>query len=277
LGIVTSLTQRLGTPADAKLLIINCDDLGMSHAVNSGVYDALRRGYATSASLMPPCPWAADAAIRYRGEDIGVHLTLNSEWDRYRWGPITRASSLVNRDGTFLSDADATWRYADIDDVAAECRAQIECALAWGLDISHLDSHIHVLQHVGSFFELYLDLAIEFRLPIRFSGTDPSAGSQLRELASQAGVVSPDYIVHLHEMGTKKIIEQALQDLRPGVTEIYSHPAVDAPELRGFAQDWPDRVSDHDLLTNSKLIANLIERAGATLLGYHPLRELMRE
>jgi predicted glycoside hydrolase/deacetylase ChbG (UPF0249 family) len=275
---VTSLVERLGHPPGAKLLIVNCDDLGLGHAVNVGVYDALRRGVATSATLMVPCPWARDAAARYRGEDVGVHLTLNAEWDHYRWGPITSAGSLVDTDGVFPREAAAVWRRAEPEEVRRECHAQIERALAWGLDITHLDSHIHVLQRPDHFFDVYLELAVRFRLPLRLTGagTDAAAGSRLRELAARAGVVVPDRTVHLHEMGTRKIIQRVFADLGPGVTEIYAHPAVDTPELRAFAQDWPDRVGDHQLLTDGVTIPTLVERAEATLIGYRPLRDLMR-
>ncbi len=85
------LAERLGHPADARILIVNCDDLGMCHSANEGVYDSLRDGLATSASLMVPCPWAREAAAHYRGEDVGVHLTLTAEFELYRWGPCTQA------------------------------------------------------------------------------------------------------------------------------------------------------------------------------------------
>ncbi len=98
---MSELAERLGHGPDDRVLIINCDDLGSSHAANLGSYEALRTGLGTSATLMVPCPWARDAAARYRGEDVGVHLTLNSEYDLYRWGPITRAPSLHDGDGGF--------------------------------------------------------------------------------------------------------------------------------------------------------------------------------
>ena len=89
-----TLVERLGHAADARLVIINADELGLTRASNVGVYDALRHGAATSASLMVPAPWARDAAAGYRGEDVGVHLTFNAEWDTYRWGPISHSPSL---------------------------------------------------------------------------------------------------------------------------------------------------------------------------------------
>ncbi|MSZ30104.1 MAG: ChbG/HpnK family deacetylase, partial [Actinobacteria bacterium] len=98
---VTTLAERLGYSEDARLLIINCDDLGSTRAANVAIYESLREGLATSATLMVPCPWARDAAAEYRGEDVGVHLTLNSEWENYRWGPITRSPSLLDGDGGF--------------------------------------------------------------------------------------------------------------------------------------------------------------------------------
>ena len=167
---VTSLAERLGHPPDARLLIVNCDDLGSSHAANVGVYEALREGVATSATLMVPCPWAREAASRYRGEDVGVHLTLNAEYDLYRWGPITQAPSLLDGDGGFPRTIGDVWDHADIDEVRRECRAQIERAIYWGFDVSHIDSHMGTLQLRPEFFDVYLELAVDFGLPLRLSG-----------------------------------------------------------------------------------------------------------
>src|SRR5437762_13633341 len=131
------LAERLGFPPDAKLLIVNCDDLGSSHAANVGVYEALRDGVATSATLMVPCPWAREAASRYRGQDVGVHLTLNAEYDLYRWGPITHAPSLLDGDGGFLRTIEDVWDHADRGEVRRELRAQAERAIYGGFDVGH--------------------------------------------------------------------------------------------------------------------------------------------
>ncbi len=118
-----SLAARLGRAPDARLVIVNCDDLGSSRSANVAVYDALRNGVATSASLMVPCPWARDAAAMYRGEDVGVHLTLNAEWDTYRWGPITHAPSLLDGDGGFPRTVTDVWDHADLDEARREPRS----------------------------------------------------------------------------------------------------------------------------------------------------------
>ena len=273
-----SLAERLGYEAGAKLLIINADDLGSTHSANVGVYEALRGGLATSATLMVPCPWAREAAARYRGEDIGVHLTLNAEYDLYRWGPITHAPSLLDGDGGFPRTIDDVWDHADLDEVRRELRAQVERAIYWGFDVSHLDSHMGTLQLRPEFFDVYLELAVDFRLPLRLSGasTERIIGFPFRQLAADEGVVFPDNFVHVRGTGTRRALERTLADLRPGVTEIYLHPAVDSPELRAITHDWTNRVDDHELVTRDRSMATMIERVGAKLVGYRELRELMR-
>ena len=272
------LVERLGYPEDAKLLVLTCDDLGFCHAANVGVYEALRQGLATSASLMVPCPWARGAAADYRGEDVGVHLTLNSELDLYRWGPITQAPSLLDGDGGFPRTVTDVWDHADLDEVRRECRAQVERAILWGFDVSHLDTHLGALQSRPEFFDVYLDLAVEFRLPLRLSGarTQSLIGFPFRDLAAEEGVVFPDDLVTMPAVGARKVLFDAIERLQPGVTEVYLHPAVDSPELAAMSPDWEARVDDHDLLVADERLRGALEAAGVTLIGYRPLRDLMR-
>lgn len=278
---MTSLAERLGYDADDRLVIINCDDLGMCHAANVGVYESLRAGVATSATLMVPCPWGREAAASYLGEDVGVHLTLNAEWDLYRWGPITQAPSLLDGDGGFPRTTADVWDHADLDEVRRECRAQIERAILWGFDVSHLDSHMGTLQLRPEFFDVYLEMAIDFRLPLRLSSTSSERliGFPARELAAEEGVVFPDHFVVVANpagVGSRRAIEKVLFDLRPGVTEVYLHPAADSPELRAVAPDWPNRVDDLHLLVHDASLRTRIERSGAKLIGFRELRDLQR-
>ncbi len=275
---MTSLAERLGFTPDDRVVIINCDDLGMCHAANEGIYAALRTGLATSASLMVPCPWARQASRDYMGEDVGVHLTLNAEWDTYRWSPITSAPSLLDGDGGFPRTVTDTWDHADLDEVRRELRAQVERAILWGFDISHLDSHMGTLQLRPEFFDVYLDLAVEFALPLRLSGasTEKLIGFPFRQLAADEGVVFPDHFIHVPGVGSRNAIERALFDLRPGVTELYAHPATDTPELRAIAPDWAARVDDLHLLTSDAAIRAMVERSGVKLIGFKALRDAMR-
>jgi len=138
----STLTERLGRTPDARLVIISCDDLGAFQAANEGVYQSLRKGVATCASLMVPAPWARHAVLNYADDDIGVHLTLNSEHAMYRWGPITHAPSLQSGEGGFPRTIDDLWEHADSTEVFRECRAQIARAIEWGIDVTHLAPHL---------------------------------------------------------------------------------------------------------------------------------------
>lgn len=275
---MSQLAERLGHDPEDRLLIVNCDDLGFAHASNQGVYRSLRDGFATSASLMVPCPWSRQAASGYRGEDVGVHLTLIAEYDLYRWGPITHAPSLLDGDGGFPRTNVDAWEHADVDEVRRECRAQIERAILWGFDVSHLDSHMGTMQLRPEFFDVYLDLAVEYQLPIRLSGesSQRSIGFPFRRLAAEEGVLFPDHFVYANGIGSRRVLERALFDLRPGVTEVYVHPAVDTPELRAIHDEhWAGRIDDLDLVTSIDL-RSFLDRAGVTLIGYRELRDAQR-
>jgi predicted glycoside hydrolase/deacetylase ChbG (UPF0249 family) len=284
---VTSLAEQLGHEPDAKLVIFTADDLGSSHAANVGVYEALRSGLATSASLMVPCPWAREAAARYRGEDVGVHLTLNAEHDLYRWGPITQAPSLLDGDGGFPRTTTDLGEHADVDEVRRECRAQIERAIYWGFDVSHLSSHLGAMERRPELFDVALELAVEFRLPLRLpdAAAELDIGFPFRQLTAAEGVIAPDYLVRVaipplgrndQRAPVRRLAERALFDLRPGVTEICLRPAIDTAELRSLASDWASRVDDHDLAIADGALRSLAARAGATMIGYRSLRELQR-
>jgi chitin disaccharide deacetylase len=275
---VTELAERLGYPGDARLLIVNCDDLGSSHSANDACYEALRDGIATSATLMVPCPWSREAAARYRGEDVGVHLTLTSEWDLYRWGPITHAPSLVDGDGGLPRTIQEVWDHADLDEARRELRTQVERAILWGFDVTHLDSHMGTVQLKPEFFDIYLELAVEFGLPMRMTGAsaERAIGFPARRLAAEEGVVFTDWFVHVPGVGSRKAFEKVLYDLRPGVTEILAHPAIDTGELRASHPDWANRVDDHQLLVHDKDIRAMAERAGVVFIGFRELRDLQR-
>ncbi len=273
-----SLLDRLGSAPGSRLLVLNCSELGFCHAANLGVLDALRSGLATSASLIVPAPWARDAAHRYRGEDVGVRLTLNAEHDRYRWGPITQAPSLLDGDGGFPRSVVDLWDHADLDEVRRECRAQVERAVLWGLDVTHLDAHLDALVLRPEFLDIYLDLAVEYALPLRLAGTEQEvqAGFPFRALAAEAGVLFPDRVVDWPGDADAGAMVELLCEVEPGVTEVTFRPAVDTPELRAVTEDWQARTADHRLLTSVAPVTDALREAGASLIGYRPLRALMR-
>jgi predicted glycoside hydrolase/deacetylase ChbG (UPF0249 family) len=276
---VSTLAERLGYAADSKLVILSCDDLGSCHAANVGVYEAIRTGVATCASIMVPAPWAKHAADMYRpGDDVGVHLTLNAEHDHYRWGPITHAPSLQSGEGGFPRDLDDLWEHADPVEVYRELKAQTERVIAWGIDPTHLAPHLTAITLRPEFFDVYIELACEFSLPIRLPSTitEEQAGFPFRRLAGEHGVVFPDHFDHDWRAGSRERVLRALTDLQPGVTELHVQPAIDTPEVRAMTASAEQWIDDYAFVTADPALPALIDEVGAVLIGYRQLRDAMR-
>jgi predicted glycoside hydrolase/deacetylase ChbG (UPF0249 family) len=241
------------------------------------VYQAIRDGVATCASIMVPAPWARYAADQYKGEDIGVHLTLNAEHPLYRWGPLTHAPSLLSGEGGFPRSVDDLWEHADSTEVLRECRAQIERALAWGIDVSHLAPHLTSITLRPEFFDVYLELAVEFKLPIRLPSTisADAAGFPFRQLAADEGIVFPDHFDHDWRTGSRERVLSALASLEPGVTEIHVQPSIDTAEVRALGEVATGWIDDLALATSDEL-RSAVTASGAVLIGYRELRDAMR-
>lgn len=273
-----TLAERLGYAADTKLVILSCDDLGSCHAANVGVYQAIRDGAATCASIMVPAPWAQHAAGEYRStDDIGVHLTLNAEHASYRWGPVTHAPSLLSGEGGFPRDLDDLWEHADPDEVYRELTAQVSRAIAWGIDVTHLAPHLTAITLRPEFFGIYLDVATEFRLPVRLPSTVSAeqAGFPFRKLAAEQGVLFPDHFDHDWRAGSRERVLSALASLEPGVTELHVQPAIDTLEVRALTPHAEQWIDDLAFVTDDAL-RTAIDDAGAVLIGYRELRDAMR-
>jgi hypothetical protein len=274
-----NLGARLGHGAGARLLIVNCDDLGSSHAANVAIEAALRRGLATSATLMVPCPWAFDAVQRCQGLDIGVHLTLTCEYPGYRWRALTGAASLHDDQGFMPATADAVWAKADLAEVRAECRAQIDQALAWGVDVTHLDAHMGTMQVDPRFFEIYVDLGAEYRLPLRMAGenSERRLGFPARAMAAGRGLAFTDhFIAPPWGVTARGTFVERVQMLRAGVSEIFLHPVQDGPELRGYdLQAAGLRAADAEWVMEADLKA-LLTAYGVKTISFRPLRDLHR-
>ena len=276
---MTTATEALGLDDDAMAIILTCDELGFSYGVNSAIYAALRMHQATSASVMVPAPWARAAAAHYTGEDVGVHLTLNSELDQYRWGPITHSPSLLDGDGAFPRTIDDIWEHADTEEVRREWQAQIERAQLWGFAVGHLDTHLSGVELKPEFFDVYLDLAEKYRLPIRLPGAEEERriGFPFRALATERGVLAPDRVISLGTLGNDEAsLREALSSLEPGVTELHVHPAHDSPELRAATPSWETRVNEVILLEVAAKILDEFGESAPQRIGYGKLTEAMR-
>lgn len=274
---MATLLEVLGRPPDARLVVIVCDGLGSSHAANVAVYRALREGVATTAGLQVPCPWARGAVLHHQGEDIGVSLTVNAEHDAYRWGPITTAPSLLDGDGGFPRTPADLWEHADVEETRREARSQVERAILWGFDVTHLAAHLDALCSRPELFDVLLDLAIEYDLPLVLPDPEVDLGFPARALAEEEGVLVPDHVVPVPlPRQARGALEAAIADLPPGVTALHVRPAEDTPELRAITPHWAPRVGDAHLVTHDWGFRAALARSGAELIGFRPLREAQR-
>jgi predicted glycoside hydrolase/deacetylase ChbG (UPF0249 family) len=207
-----------------------------------------------------------------------VHLTLNAEHDLYRWGPITHAPSLLDGEGGFPRTTSDLWEHADLEEVRRECRAQVERAIVWGFDVSHLASHLSALVRRPEFFDVYLDLAVEFGLPVRLPGAEEerTLGFPLRRLAAEEGIVFPDHFAAARAFGSRDRVAKVVESLQPGVTEIHVQPATDTPEVRAMSPEhWSSWVDDLDLVCQQGALRASLEAAGAVPIGFRELRALV--
>ena len=268
-----TLAQRLGYPADAKLIIVHADDLGETHAVNAAAITALEAGAVNSASMMVPCPWFPEIAHYAKSHpeaDLGLHLTLTSERIYYRWGPAAstdKVPSLVDRSGYFFHDWEQH-QQINSSDVETELRAQIERALAMGVRPTHLDSHQYRLIMSGKdFFDVMLRVAHEYHLPI-FVTRDWFADHPYLEPSLGPGDIVLDHTVTIEpDVPAEKWADfylAALKNLKPGVTEFVIHPGFDDEELKAATREratwgaaWRQR--DYDFFTSEQFRQTLAQ------------------
>lgn len=284
-----SLPERLGYPREARLLIINGDDAGMCHAANVGTMAALDSGMMTSATVMVPCPWfleIADYARRHPAKNLGVHLVHTSEWKWYRWRPLAPRElvpGLIDPDGYFWRSVEEVYARSNPEEALVEGRAQIRRALAAGMDLTHLDSHMGALQYDARYMETYLKLAVEFDLPVRMASQSllvRFGQPDLRAGFAARGIVFPDRLVHEELKDEAKDVKgfwmRMVRELKPGVTEFYVHAAQPTEELQAITGTWKTRGAEYELLAGDAEFRRLIESESVTLIGYRPLRDLQR-
>ena len=244
-----TIAERLGYPRDAKLLIVHADDLGMAHSVNAATMKAFETGLVTSGSIMVPCPWLSEIAAYARANpqaDLGLHLTLTSEWTPLRWKPVTssdRVKSLLDKDGYFhLTETEAASN-ADPKEVELEITAQIERARALGIQPTHLDSHMGTLYQNKALFEVFLRVARNQKLPVRVAKAWFSQTDFLPETLT-ANDVYIDRILDINPTVAPndwgKFYSDAISKLEPGVTEVVIHLAYDDAEMRAATVDHPN-------------------------------------
>jgi predicted glycoside hydrolase/deacetylase ChbG (UPF0249 family) len=278
-----SLPERLGYPASARLLILHADDLGMSHSVNRATFEALEKGWISSASILVPCPWFAEVATWARAHpdaDLGIHLALNSEWTSLRWGPLSAASevpSLVDDQGYFPLVETTVAAKAKPAEVERELRRQVDRAQSAGIRLSHLDSHMGALFQTAPLFTVYRGLGASYGLPLLLErAAGPATPAFLADAQKDALV---DRVLALEPgvpaSGWTAAYQKLLEPLPPGVYEVILHLAYDDEEMRGATKDHPDwgaawRQSDFDLVRNAQF-RDWLKAKGFTVVRWRDL------
>jgi chitin disaccharide deacetylase len=282
---VKTVAERLGYPKDAKLLIIHGDDLAMSHSVDRASFAAFEKQAISSASIMVPCPWlleVADYAKQHPDADLGLHLTLTSEWKYYRWGPVSAGvPSLIDSEGYLWADAGPVSSHAKPQEAEREIRAQIDRALKIGIKPTHVDNHMGSLFQNPALFAVYLNVAREYHLPF-LAVRPPNASPQMLAMLTDRDIVL-DGVVTAHEgvrpEEWKEFYAGMLRTLKPGLTELIVHLGYADAELNAITADHPGwdaawRRRDSDVVT-SREFKTLLEENKIKVIRWRDLQKLL--
>lgn len=305
----TTYAERLGFPKGAKVIILHVDDVGMSHDSNRGAIEAMTKGIATSCSVMMPCSWVPEFAHYYHahpGMDVGLHMTLTSEWNNYRWGPVAgrqSVPSLVDNEGAFYKTVEDVVAHATPPDVEKELRAQIELAKKMGFHPTHLDTHMGTVYATPAFLKIYVQLGIEYHIPVMLPGgqdqllkesmpdTPDSEFTELQQIGHQLWNAGLPVLDDLHNLSydwkvppadtssdkklqawrTQKYID-SFKKLRPGVTLVIMHCTDPSSNFKHISDSGYLRKADLLAMLDPKL-AHYIKQNGIILTTWKELQE----
>lgn len=284
-----TLAEKLGYKATDRILIINCDDVGMCHSANLAVIDGMENGVITSGTIMTPCPWFNEIAVyasSHPEKNFGVHITHTAEWKFYRWGtvaPRNEVKGLYDKEGYMWRSIEEVYAHSNPAEALTEGRAQIKKALDAGIPVTHIDSHMGTLQYDPEYLKVYAQLALEFNLPLRMAAqsTMESFGfPSVRKELQAKGLVFTDYFV-FDELQNYKDVKSfwinIIRNLKPGVTELFMHAAKESEELKAITNSWNERVHEAATFTSDPDIRKLLKDQNIILIGYRPLMELQRK
>lgn len=288
--------ERLGFPKDARVVIFHNDDAGLSHESNEASIRGVEEGLITSWSVMMPCAWVPEinAYLKEHPETCsGLHLTLTSEWDKYRWRPLSCVENhpgLADPDGFLWDNVRLVAEHASADEIEAEIRAQIAAAEKMGMPISHLDTHMGTVFATEAYMLRYVAVGIEKQIPILLPGghmtelrrEDPDLAEKadaIRVVAETLWAAGLPVIddVHTDSYGwngpdkTDKFIEM-LRVMKPGITQVILHATVPTPNFDQISESGVKRGGDLNAMLDPKL-KEVIKEEGIILTSWRELME----
>jgi predicted glycoside hydrolase/deacetylase ChbG (UPF0249 family) len=287
--------KRLGFSNTDRLVIIHTDDIGMCHSSIQAYSELVDFGLISSGATMVPCSWFPQVATVCRQNpkvDMGVHLTLTSEWNTYRWSPISTHhldSGMIDAEGYFYRRSEDTQSFGDPEAVQIELQSQLARAITAGITVTHLDTHMTTVAH-PKFVTGYIQLAVQNKLPFLFPRIDKAGFMQLG-MDQITSSIAANFVSSLEEQGIPLVdhatgldldkpfnrYEQAklaLSNLPSGITHFIIHPSKDTSELMAITPDWQSRVADYQTFMDEKLRKH-INNEGIQVIGYKTLKELL--
>ena len=300
--------EKLGYPKGKKIILFHIDDAGMSYEANQGTIVAMEKGVANSTSVMMPCGWVP-AYMKYLQQypttDAGVHLTLTSEWKGYRWFPISgreKVPGLVDKEGAMWSNVGDVVKHASADEVETEIRAQIARFRSFGVEPSHIDSHMGTLFGSPAFTERYVKVGIQEKIPVMLPGGHATLIAKERNSPAQeiqqfqqvgkmlwgAGLPvlddlfadtygwklpagTPNTEENLRKMKTQKYIE-LLKEAKPGITMVIMHCAAPSDNFKEITDSWPTRYGDFWAMLDPEL-KTFLDKEGIVLTTWREMYE----
>jgi predicted glycoside hydrolase/deacetylase ChbG (UPF0249 family) len=283
-----NIAERLGYPADAKLVILHADDLGVAHSVNQASFAALDQKAVSSASIMVPCAWLTEVAAFARAHpdaDLGLHLTLTSEWKNYRWGPVApkdQVVGLLTPEGYFYPDNESVAKHATPQEVEREIRAQIELAMKMGIHPTHLDMHMGTLAARPEFYAVLVKVAHEYGLPVLAVHVPDERDKMITALLSPKDTVLDSLVMFETNLPADRWTDgyvTALKSIQPGAHYLIVHLGHDDSELQAVTVDHPDfgaawRQRDFNAVISAKF-KKALEDNHIIMIGWKDLKKLM--
>lgn len=286
-----STLATLGFRPDTKLLMIHADDAGLSHSENRATIQALKKGLVNSYSIMVPCPWfyeISEFALQYPNFDYGIHLTLTCEWNSYKFGPVlsrNEVPSLVDSQGYFFKTRQEVLNNALLQEVKKELCAQIDRALSFGLQPSHLDSHMYTLGASQELLAIYREVGELYELPVMLNSeliTEVSGIPETDLDIDNEVLIDGIFLGNFKDYKEGKLAEyysNSIRTLEPGLNMLLIHPAFDDPEMQSITKDHPNfgatwRQIDLEYFSSLKC-KTLLKEQGIKMISWKEIKKVL--